>query len=291
VRSETEREPDYFTAEVPDGPGPSRIEFESDGWIMLLAEREEEQLIPDAWNQGVVYLLLGPAKNPQRQGRVYIGKAPQQGKGRFPDHLYKKDWWRRAVLLHRGHPGMDSTECSWLEAYIFEELTKAGRVELDNKATPREKTLAKRRERSLKRALPLLNSLMKVLGTPLLGEEAPPIVERRTKRKRVIRRLIDSNVLKDGTKLRLRPVGADSMAIQAWLDAEKKRRTVTWRNSAEEPLAWDFDGQTYESAQSLVKKICSEASIPFGIARRGTDWLLTEENESLVELADRVAPV
>lgn len=109
----------------------------------------------------------------------------------------------------------------------------------------------------------------------------------RQKTRSAVHRLVDSNVLADGTTLLLQPtteIDAETReVIEEWVAEDPRRGRATWSNSVAEPLTWEYDGQKYRPT-SIVSLALREAT---GTTRgtHGPRWWVTEDGQSLSELA------
>jgi uncharacterized protein DUF4357 len=82
-----------------------------------------------------VYLLAGPAQDPQREGRIYVGEGDDP-RERLDAHHAGKDFWNRVVLFTSVNEGLNKATIRYLEARLLDMAVAAGRTEVDNGTAP-----------------------------------------------------------------------------------------------------------------------------------------------------------
>lgn len=103
-----------------------------------------------------------------------------------------------------------------------------------------------------------------------------------------VQRLIEDEVLADGTSLRLVPTTELSAEYRAqildWLSEDPARGQATWFNDPSKPLEWAADGKRYRPT-SIVRTAVEEATDLRGRTFAGPGWWRTADGQSLAELA------
>jgi Domain of unknown function (DUF4357) len=82
-----------------------------------------------------VYVLVGPANDPQHEARIYIGEGDDP-RGRLDSHHAEKDFWTRLILFTSVGEGLNKATIRYLEARLLQLAEQAGRAELDNGNSP-----------------------------------------------------------------------------------------------------------------------------------------------------------
>lgn len=112
-------------------------------------------------------------------------------------------------------------------------------------------------------------------------------VKQRTQDVGAVKRLVENQVIPDGTELSLyvaSGVNADMRdAIADWVKDDEAKTKVTWANDPVKPLTWAFDSQKY-SPSGLARHII-EASTGVDRSVQGTLWWNDSDGHNLVELA------
>jgi hypothetical protein len=102
-------------------------------------------------------------------------------------------------------------------------------------------------------------------------------------------RLVAHRALADGQQLTIvvpDGVAQDRPTITAWLDADPSRCVVEWRDDAQKPLAWRFDGDTYSMA-GLIRELIRLATGHDPQADVwGPNWIQTRDGMTLAKLAE-----
>jgi len=82
-----------------------------------------------------VYVLVGPADEPQYEARIYVGEGDDP-RSRLDSHHAEKDFWTRLILFSSVGDGLNKATIRYLEARLVQLAEKAGRAELDNGNSP-----------------------------------------------------------------------------------------------------------------------------------------------------------
>lgn len=135
---------------------------------MALVERENgpATLKRDGlgWDRPGVYVLLGPGEG-DFDATVYVGKAGGQGVARRIAQQYRdKDWWTRALVISSAHEdGWSSSDVGFLEGELHALVTRK-HLSVTNDQTPKDDTLPAVRIWELRRFLPAVDAVLRVLG-------------------------------------------------------------------------------------------------------------------------------
>ncbi len=111
--------------------------------------------------------------------------------------------------------------------------------------------------------------------------------KRRVQDASTVRRLVNAELVADGTMFTISPPGDLGLEIRSeleeWLNADPARRTAYWQNELNGPLVWDVDKAAYTPA-ALVRHIVEQAT---GLSQDhfGTQWWRDPTGWTLVELA------
>lgn len=82
-----------------------------------------------------VYLLTGPAEDPQYESRIYVGEG-EDPRARIDNHHANKDFWNRLVLFTSFGQTLNKATIRYLEARLLQLASAAGRAEIDNGNAP-----------------------------------------------------------------------------------------------------------------------------------------------------------
>lgn len=128
--------------------------------------------------------------------------------------------------------------------------------------------------------------------SPQRAEAAATQARKRTKRERsAVHRLVAARTLPDGTPLAFgttNEIDADARdLVEEWIANGPSRGRATWRNDLAKPLTWEYDGQAYRPTGIVTQVLREAAQITRSV--RGTAWWVTEDGQSLVDLAGEVA--
>ena len=143
---------------------------------MAVVERDGVAGLGAEWDCPGVYVLLDPI-NPDGSYGAYVGKAPSGLRGRMPDHVRKKDHWRRSLLVARDTTyGFHSAHVGWLEGRLYDLLDAAEYARLSNGNRPRDETLPAYERASLETCMVPIQRVLRLLGynpeTPSDSDEA-----------------------------------------------------------------------------------------------------------------------
>lgn len=174
---------------------------------MAVIERDGVAGLGVEWDCPGVYVLLDPIDAEGTYG-AYVGKAPSGLRSRMPDHVRKKDHWRRALLVARDTTyGFHSAHVGWLEGRLYDLLDAAEFARLANGNRPRDETLPAYERATLETCMVPIQRVLRLLGynpeTPSDTPAAPGAPRRRTSRFFGIEvtALIASGHLTPGTRL------------------------------------------------------------------------------------------
>ncbi len=115
--------------------------------------------------------------------------------------------------------------------------------------------------------------------------------KRRVQDASTVRRLVNSELVADGTIFTFSPpsdLGFDLRnQLEEWLHEDPARRTAYWQNNLAAPLVWDVDKSAYTPA-ALARTIVEEAT---GLSQDvfGTQWWRDPAGWTLVELAGPIS--
>ncbi len=115
--------------------------------------------------------------------------------------------------------------------------------------------------------------------------------KRRVQDASTVRRLVNSELVADGTIFTISPpsdLGFDLRnQLEEWLHEDPARRTAYWQNNLVAPLVWDVDKSAYTPA-ALARAIVEEAT---GLSQDvfGTQWWRDPAGWTLVELAGPIS--
>ena len=115
--------------------------------------------------------------------------------------------------------------------------------------------------------------------------------KRRVQDASTVRRLVNSELVADGTIFTFSPpsdLGFDLRnQLEEWLHEDPARRTAYWQNNLAAPLVWDVDKSAYTPA-ALARHIVEEAT---GLTQDvfGTQWWRDPAGWTLVELAGPIS--
>lgn len=137
------------------------------GWTghVLLGPRSDIAAVlrrPEAQRNGV-YLLLGGADDAADRVPCYIGRT-ENFINRFAQHLAKKDFWDRVVVITAKDDGFNEGHWGYLEARLVELSRQAGRVALTNDQTPQARKLSEAQASDMEAFIAQLQIILPVLG-------------------------------------------------------------------------------------------------------------------------------
>jgi hypothetical protein len=124
---------------------------------------------------------------------------------------------------------------------------------------------------------------------------APPaqaaVREARARRAAIPEQLVNHQVFKEGQPLRIvvpSGVDQDRETIDAWLEEDPTRRSVTWQQDAHQPVIWAVDGQPY-NLKLLIRHIVEQATgQPPRAPLWGPNWYRDENDTPLHKLAEQL---
>lgn len=112
-----------------------------------------------------------------------------------------------------------------------------------------------------------------------------------SRRASIPERLVAAAVISEGDPLQVVvPAGVqeDRETISAWLDAERDRSMVRWRQDARTPVTWEADGRAY-NLTTLVKRIIELATGDDPQTQPwGPNWYRTQDGTVLHKLAEEL---
>jgi hypothetical protein len=115
--------------------------------------------------------------------------------------------------------------------------------------------------------------------------------EARARRASVTERLVAHQVFSEGQPLRIvvpRGVDQDREAIDAWLEADPTRRSVTWRQDAQQSVTWAVDGQPY-NLTTLIRHIIELATEQPPLTQVwGPAWYRDDNDQTPGKLAEQL---
>lgn len=107
------------------------------------------------------------------------------------------------------------------------------------------------------------------------GEAAAKKLQERSRSRNAVHVLVGAGLLPEGTRLRMTPrhgtTEAIRDAINAWVENDISRATVTWTNNTAKPLIWDADGASY-SPTGLANHIFTSVTSRTADGVQGTTW-------------------
>jgi hypothetical protein len=115
--------------------------------------------------------------------------------------------------------------------------------------------------------------------------------EARARRAAIPERLVAANVFGEGQRLRIVvPAGVDQdrEAIDAWLEADPARRSVSWRQDPRQPVTWAVDGEPY-NLTLLVRHVIELATgQPPRSGIWGPNWYRDDNDNPLHRVAEQL---
>ncbi len=119
-----------------------------------------------------VYFLLGDTEDRGRSV-VYVGEAEDCSE-RLKTHNREKDFWTVALVAISKTRYFTKTHVKFLEWHCHQEISKAGRFDLDNSAAPTRPFVSESVEADLLDNFDTLKTLVSTLGFPLFDELKKP---------------------------------------------------------------------------------------------------------------------
>lgn len=130
---------DAFTVELlfRDGRPNGIIKAELSGWSgeVLVAPRVQisEVLKDELSRRTGVYILV---KEDEDRPVIYVGEGECVG-DRIREHLSKKDWWFKVIVITSVKHAFNISHAKFLEAHLIKQAKKVGDVQLENTVSPR----------------------------------------------------------------------------------------------------------------------------------------------------------
>ena len=124
------------------------------------------------------YLLLGGDEDASALAQCYIGRT-ENFVNRFRDHMAKKDFWDRVVIITAKDDAFNEGHWGYLEARLVELAREATRVELLNENTPQGRKLSEAQASDMEAFIGQLQIVLPVLGVnairtrPVSGPSSP----------------------------------------------------------------------------------------------------------------------
>ncbi len=109
------------------------------------------------------YLLLGGDDDASSIAQCYIGRT-EDFVSRFRDHVQKKDFWDRVVIITAKDDAFNEGHWGYLESRLVEMAKSANRVELQNDNTPRGRKLSEAQASDMEAFIGQLQIVLPVLG-------------------------------------------------------------------------------------------------------------------------------
>jgi hypothetical protein len=183
---------------------PIELDVVHSGLRMVLVGRESIHMLGDAWNVLGIYFLLGPAADPDRY-RAYVGEVGRRTlRMRLREHVARRDFWNRALLVASSSDTFNSAEIGWLEGRLYDVLNNAVAAEVVNKGRPGDDSIAPRDRGVLERYVePIMAALRACGASPDTADQKPEPRGRRRQARygESVRDLIEARLLKPGTRL------------------------------------------------------------------------------------------
>jgi hypothetical protein len=102
-----------------------------------------------------------------REGeRIYIGEC-ESFTQRVKDHVQKKDFWEIAIVFVTNDNSIDKAEVKFLESLAVEAAKEAGRMKIENQASPTRNTLHQFKAQTILEFFDDITLLISTLGYPV----------------------------------------------------------------------------------------------------------------------------
>ena len=118
------------------------------------------------------YLLLGGDDDASAIAQCYIGRT-ENFISRFRDHVAKKDFWDRVVIITAKDDAFNEGHWGYLEARLVELAREATRVELQNDNTPQGRKLSEAQASDMEAFIAQLQIVLPVLGVNAIRTRPP----------------------------------------------------------------------------------------------------------------------
>lgn len=125
------------------------------------------------------YLLMGDDESAVAGTKCYIGRTESFAR-RMRDHLIKKDFWDRLVLISAKDDAFNEGHWGYLEARLVDLATMASRSTLTNDNVPQGRRLSEAQASDMEAFISHLQIVLPVLGVNLLRSRAADVVEPKT---------------------------------------------------------------------------------------------------------------
>ncbi len=135
------------------------------------------------WDRPGVYVLLDLPQSDGTWG-CYAGQAAAL-RTRLVQHVAKKDYWRRALLIQRDTTfGYNSAQIGWLEGRLYDLLDAAGDARLHNGNRPGDETLPAHERLALEASVAPIRRVLRLIGyDPASPDDQPgPGLPKKTSR-------------------------------------------------------------------------------------------------------------
>ncbi len=120
-------------------------------------------LSTDACKKFGVYLLLS-------DDQVYIGQSMDLAK-RVSQHLSKKKWWERVIILTTSDDSLNRADIDYLEYYLIQKAINSNRLDSDNKKKGNMPKVDKFRKPELEQYLEEALFLMELVGITVFSSK------------------------------------------------------------------------------------------------------------------------
>lgn len=142
---------------------------ESDGWdlggILYSCPRESTDILlnDDSCDKYGVYLLLSSEK-------VYVGQSTDL-RQRIKQHLLKKDWWEKVILLTSKNDELNQSYITYLEATLINKALECGTLDCDNKTEGNKSNLDKFTRKLLDQYLDEALFILQLIGVDVFSKD------------------------------------------------------------------------------------------------------------------------
>lgn len=142
---------------------------ESDGWdlggILYSCPRESTDILlsDDSCDKFGVYLLLSTDK-------VYVGQSTDL-RQRIKQHLLKKDWWEKVILLSSKTDELNQSYITYLESSLISVANECGTLDCDNKTEGNKCNLDKFTRKLLEQYLEEALFILKLIGVDVFSKD------------------------------------------------------------------------------------------------------------------------
>lgn len=156
-----------------DQDDPIVLDIRSSALEFAVCSRAAIGRLGEAWDGVGTYVLIGSV-DAQGRVRVYVGKTSRL-RTRLSEHVKKKPWWNRAVLLQsKSREGFTTADAAWMEAEVIRRLLVWESVTLENGNQPAELSLSAHEVQWLTGVVDDLFRILYLLGHAELVEITTP---------------------------------------------------------------------------------------------------------------------